>query len=144
MGLFSRLLGGGRDSASARKETKPRGEVYAPYGVSWGRFMPEEENQYSYDGPFYEYFEKVFMEEFPDCDIQMEEAPFRHAMLCTFWRGGKKALVVELKSKRSTVERVRQECGQAGIPYLRYYYDVHGWWNTRTYVTNRTRDALGA
>ena len=35
------------------------------------------------------------------------------------------------------------ERGRAqGIPYLRFYYNHEGWWNTRSYVTRRIANAL--
>ena len=36
-----------------------------------------------------------------------------------------------------------QECAAAAIPYLRFYHNHDGWWNTRAYVTQRVRGALG-
>ena len=30
-----------------------------------------------------------------------------------------------------------------GIPYIRFYYDHEGWWNTKSYVIRRTSEALG-
>ena len=57
-------------------------------------------------------------------------------------KDGQKALVVELLSRSSAAAKLRRDCQREGIPYLRYYYDYEGWWNTRSYVTRRTAQAL--
>ena len=57
-------------------------------------------------------------------------------------RDQKTALIVELLPQRSSVYKLRRDCATMGIPYLRYYYDHEGWWNTYSYVTERTRAAL--
>ena len=54
------------------------------------------------------------------------------------------ALVVELLSQGSDAYRLRKQCRADGIAYLRYYYDHEGWWNTKAYVIECTRGALGA
>ena len=61
----------------------------------------------------------------------------------TFTDGGRVVLVVELLSRKSSPVKLRQSCRQQGIPYLRFYYDYEGWWNTRAYVNDRVRKALG-
>jgi hypothetical protein len=38
--------------------------------------------------------------------------------------------------------KLRNECRAQGIPYLRFYYDHDGWWNTRSYVTRRIAGQL--
>ena len=60
----------------------------------------------------------------------------------TFWDGTKKALVVELMPQSSSAQKQRKVCAAEGTPYLRYYYDHDGWWNTRSYVVRRTHAAL--
>ncbi len=118
--------------------------VSAPFGLSWGEEMPAEENQFNYPGDFISYFEKLYQVEFPEYRVE-KSTPERYgypAVVFTFWQGEKKALVVEVISRKSEVYQLRRECRASGTPYLRYYHDAEGWWNTRAYVTNRTRAAL--
>lgn len=117
------------------------GGVTAP-GSSWGPTMPSEPNQYNFPGNYVQYFETVFKEEFPDLRTQMEPVPGSRATVATLWDGERKALVVELLNKNSVRQRLRRDCGRAGIPYLRFYHDCHGWWNTRSYVKGRVEKAL--
>ena len=105
--------------------------------------VPEEENQYNFNGPYYAYFEKLFNEEFPEYRIERIKPQDRRAYVFTFYEGARKALVVELLNSSSAAKKIRSDCAKEGTPYLRYYYDHEGWWNTRSYVTNRTRQALG-
>ena len=114
----------------------------SPSGFSWGEKMPDEENQYSFNGTYVEYFDQIYKSEFPDYDVTHEKAPYREATVFTFRKDGKTALVVELLSRTSNAYKIRKDCAAAGIPYLRYYYNYHGWWNTRSYVIQRTRNAL--
>ena len=51
-------------------------------------------------------------------------------------------VVVPILPDSSETKKLRRECQAQGVPYLRFYYDHEGWWNTRSYVTRRTRDAL--
>ncbi len=46
-------------------------------------------------------------------------------------------------SETSSAQRVRKACAAENVPYLRFYIDHDGWWNTRSYVTGRIRAALG-
>ena len=115
----------------------------APYGVSWGKHMPDEENQFSFGGSYTQYFEEIFREEFPMYQLEKESAAKGKAMIFTFMQGGRKALVVEILSENSGRKKVRSECAEQGVPYIRYYHDHEGWWNTRNYVVSRTRAALG-
>ena len=108
--------------------------------------MPDEENQFNYNGPFTEYFENIFHTEFPEYQVEREDFTDGKRIVYTFTKDGKKALVVELLTRYSTAYKQRQICQETGVPYLRYYYDcqeVEGWWNTRSYVVTRTRNALG-
>ena len=117
-----------------------------PFGSSGGSGMPDEENQFSYNGPFTEYFENIFHTEFPEYQVEREDFTDGKRIVYTFTKEGKKALVVELLTRYSTAYKQRQICKETGVPYLRYYYDcqeVEGWWNTRSYVVTRTRNALG-
>ena len=173
MGLFSKLLGenselGGliKDVANAIKQESVNlheneetdtettyGNANAeiietdseigPSGFSWGPVMPLDENQYNFSGTYKEYFDHVFRSDFPDYHIESVDVNNGRTTVFTFWNGDRKALVVELLSRKSSVYKLRADCKAEGIPYLRFYYDYHGWWNTREYVKHRTRNALG-
>lgn len=167
MGLFSRLFGDKAsiidDIAAAKMQEKlDRIEQEKPYtapsyspaaedstiapkspsGFSWGPEMPDEENQYNFNGTYKEYFNDVFRSEFPDYTIESSDTNNGRTTVFTFLNGSRKALVVELLSRKSSANKLRSDCRAEGIPYLRYYYDYHGWWNTREYVKQRTRNAL--
>jgi hypothetical protein len=120
-------------------------ENVSSIGVSYGRKKPAEENQFDYKGKYTEYFEKVYREEFPEYDIQIDKETdnWNKVSVITFYSGENKALVVELLSETSKRKKLRSECADNGIPYLRFYYDHRGWWNTRSYVVDRTKKALG-
>ena len=117
------------------------GEV-TPAGRSWGPTMPEEENQYNYSGSFIQYFEHVFSEDFPAYEVSRAQGYNAKSTVFTFRRGGMDVLIVELLSAKSDYRALRKKCRAAGLPYLRFYYDYDGWWNTRSYVTGRIREAL--
>ena len=121
---------------------QPSAQGTAPIGQSWGPVMPAEENQFSYPGTYLEYFAHVFKEEFPEYNITYGPKPRILGALFTFWSGTGKALVVEILPESSETVRVKKACAAQGVPYLRFYYNHHGWWNTRSYVTQRTRQAL--
>ena len=104
--------------------------------------MPAEENQFNYPGTYIEYFDHVFKTEFPEYRITCEQ-PKYDGTLFIFWQGPQRALVVELLPQHSAAAKLRKDCLSSGIPYLRYYYDHDGWWNTYSYVRDRTRAALG-
>ena len=163
MGLLSKLLGndvadklqdalsGLSELAKKAAEEKPSanpGEPSfpkndpAPFGASWGTSMPAEPNQYNYPGDYRAYFQSVFAEEFPGYQVTCEEANKGRSTVYTFYSGGRQALVVEVMSETSEARAVARNCAAIGVPYLRYYYNHHGWWNTRSYVTARTRAAL--
>ena len=65
-------------------------------------------------------------------------------MIYTFFSGAGKALVVELMTESSEAVKFRNDCIKAGVPYLRFYYDHEGWWNTRSYLVGRMRGVLNA
>lgn len=167
MGLFSRLFGEKAgiidDIANAKRQetldriereretadTVPETAEYTesvpesgPSGFSWGPDMPDEENQYNFNGTYKEYFNDVFRSEFSNYKIESSDAYNGKAVIFTFWEGGRKALVVEVLSRKSSVYKLRADCKAEGVPYLRYYYDHHGWWNTREYVKQRTHNAI--
>ena len=114
-----------------------------PSGFSWGPYMPQEENQYNYSGNYVDYFAHIFREDFPAYQAVSEKLPKSTSTIFTLYEGARKALVVELKSEKSEANRFRKACQAQGIPYLRFYYDHDGWWNTREYVVTRVRSALG-
>lgn len=115
----------------------------SPSGFSWGEVMPDEENQYNFNGTYKEYFDSIFLSEFRDYQIMCDAAKYTGMPVYTFLKNGRKALVVELMKSKSSARQLRNDCQKAGIPYLRYYIDYHGWWNTKRYVITRTRNALG-
>ena len=112
-------------------------------GPSWGRTMPDEENQYNYGGTFLAYFESIFREVLPGWRMEKFLPANSKRIVYTFYADAAPALVVELMSDVCSVRKVREDCARARIPYLRFYYDHEGWWNTRTYVVKRIRDAVG-
>ena len=114
-----------------------------PSGDSWGPVMPDEPNQYNYSGNFEQYFDDIFSTEFSE--YRLEKQRFQDGKLrivYSFYGSSGKALVVELMPSSSSAKKAREDCRKAGTPYLRYYYNHDGWWNTRSYVTQRTRRAL--
>lgn len=114
----------------------------SPSGFSWGEEMPAEENQFNYNGPYDRYFEEIFRTEFAAYRLERQDVSGGKRQIFTFWDGGRKALVVELMAQSSDSQKLRRDCRASGIPYLRYYYNHDGWWNTRAYVVQRTRKAL--
>ena len=114
-----------------------------PSGDSWGPNMPAEPNQYNYYGAFWEYFEDIFHRDFAEYTVTRQENPRTASVYAySFSMGGETLLMVELLSRRNDVYKLRSDCRKQGIPYLRFYYDVEGWWNTRAYVIDRVRKAL--
>lgn len=122
----------------------------SPSGWSWGEKMPDEDNQYNFSGTYDQYFDSVLRDAFPEYEITFEETgrQGQYGFIAlpgkkiTFRKDGATALIIELISEKSSKKKLREDCKAAGIPYLRYYYDYHGWWNTRSYVVERTRKAL--
>ena len=91
------------------------------------------------------YFKDIFLAEFPGYELAEEAGwggPDR-SWIFRFRKGGEDKLVVELLPENSSAVKLREKCRKQGLPYLRYYTNHEGWWNTRTYVVNRTRAALG-
>lgn len=115
----------------------------AESGDSWGPEMPDEPNQFNYSGTYLDYFTEIFQSEFPDYRVSRAVGTARKPVtVFTFWQGDTKALVVELMPQSSAAKKLRSDCAAQNIPYLRYYYDHDGWWNTRSYVIRRTKAAL--
>ena len=114
-------------------------------GVSWGDVMPGEPNQFNSGMTPIAYFEDIFHTEFADYELAEEAGwggPSR-SWIFRFRKGGEDRLVVELLPAKSEAVKLREKCRKQGLPYLRYYTDHEGWWNTRSYVIDRTRAALG-
>ncbi len=115
------------------------------FGVSWGEEMPAEENLFNSGKAPAAYFKDIFLAEFADYELA-EEAGWGGAdrsWIFRFRKGGEDKLVVELLPENSSAVKLREKCRKQGLPYLRYYTNHEGWWNTRSYVVNRTRAALG-
>ena len=139
----------------------------APYAPTHSAAMPQEENQFSYPGAYYEYFAHVFSEEFPRYQIEEEvrygsckssSGPVRtrssnggvpRASTAFIFResngqtDSRIVLVVDVVSEHSSSHVRKDACEAQGIPYLRFYYNHRGWWNTRSYVVDRVRNVLG-
>ena len=112
-------------------------------GFSYGPDMPDEENQFNYGGPFYEYFENIFGSEFPEFRFERELSPNGKRYTYRFYSGDALAMVVELIDQNNAAVALRNKCGREGIPYYRFCYNHQGWWNTRAYVVQRMNEALG-
>ena len=113
--------------------------------LSYGPEMPAEENQYSFRGNYKEYFYTVLSSAFPQLRVeQLSSNRGRDAALFVLKdnTGATKA-VVEVISEKSSVKLMRKRCAEQQIPYSRFYYDHHGWWNTKSYVIYRVRKAMG-
>jgi len=116
---------------------------YAESGFSWGPEMPNEPNQFNYPGTYDAYFSAVFAEAFPEYRVSKESVRKGRATVFTLWNGDAKALVVEVMAQTSSAESIRYGCAKEHVPYLRFYYNHPGWWNTKAYVIQRARKALG-
>ena len=168
MGLFDKLFGGDKKAeksaldflkalaGNGKSEQKPQSNAQPekkpePQPVRQTAYesddpyenIPAEENQYTFKGSYIEYFAHIFREDFPEYRAEYERPDERRTVF-TLYKGGAKALVVELLTEKSSVKKLRKQCQNEGTPYLRFYYDHDGWWNTRSYVTERTRRALNA
>lgn len=169
MSLLSKLFGGAANEAQKQLKNalKQAEQLRTPGGAqpqrasdhrerlhagsaavdpSYWDTMPDEECQYSYPGPYADYFEHLFREEFPGYTLERQvrvNSAGNERTIFRFYREQRPALTVELMTERSSATSIRTRCAQAGIPYLRFYYDHRGWWNTRSYVTGRVRAALG-
>ncbi len=115
----------------------------SPSGVSYGSRMPAEENQFNYGGSFTEYFESVFSSCCPDLRYEKSVPGGSRRVIYVFYAGMERVLVVEVMSEKCSAKKLRNDCRRSGTPYLRFYYDHHGWWNTRSYVSGRITAALG-
>ncbi|MBP5256640.1 MAG: hypothetical protein J6Z80_06265 [Clostridia bacterium] len=130
-------------AADAPVEPKQERPVYAgESGFSWGDDMPDEENQYNYGGTYQQYFENIFRSDFAGVEFRKEEVDPGRRIAYTFYKNGGKALVVELMTDKSDARKLRESCRKEGVPYLRFYFDHDGWWNTRKYVVSRMQKVL--
>lgn len=110
-----------------------------PNHLSYGKKKPTEENQYNYHGNYIEYFESIFNSEFSNYRYEKETVNKTNNTSYTFYLDNDKKLVVELFSQNSSANTLRRECETNKIPYLRFYYNHKGWWNTKSYVINRMK-----
>ncbi len=166
MGLLSKLFGGDKAAEKAAKDilngifgnsstqqpssapaSAPAEPAHdyteysdGPSGFSWGDNMPAEENQYNSGKTYFEYFEGIFREELPA--YRFEKTFIEKRTIYTFTDGVSKKLVVELMPESSAARKIRNDCMKQGIPYLRFYIDHDGWWNTRAYVADRLHKAV--
>jgi len=149
--LLNGLFGGaGQNQASQQTSSAP--SAPAPYqepvhndspsGFSWGENMPDEENQFNYNGTFWEYFENIFRSDFSHLRFEKKELNPSKRFVYTFYSGEAIVLVVELMSQSCAAYMYKNDCEKSGIPYRRFYHDHDGWWNTREYVIKRMQDAL--
>ena len=153
-GFFNSLVGGQNGGTAQQAPQAQQDNYYAqpaqvqpqasysPSGFSWGENMPDEENQYNSGLKYYDYFEKIYREEFPDYVVTREMPRGEGYCLFTFTQGGRVALRVEVLSRTCGVYKVRNDCREQGVGYTRFYHNYYGWWNTRAYVIQRTRSAI--
>ena len=125
----------------AAEEVKPASSN-APTGPYGGDVPPAEENSFTFNGPYQSYFEKIFREDFPGYRFEKDSSK-THRTIYTFYGAAGKQLILEVMSEKSNAKSVRKAAAQQNIPYLRFYYDHEGWWNTRSYVVERIRKVLG-
>lgn len=118
----------------------PEGEYHEK---SWYQDVPAEECQFNYPGTYLEYFDMIFREDFPEYQVEFAAVQPRRKYTYTFRRDGAEALVVELMASACESNQIRKECMARQLPYLRFYFDHNGWWNTRAYVKERVGKALG-
>ena len=112
-------------------------------GDSWGPDMPIEPNQYNSGVTYTVYFQRVFSENSPSYRLTCDYRPQGNdCSVFTFWEGDRKALVVEILSQNQQASRLKDQCEARGVPYLRFYHDHKGWWNTKSYVIRRVGAAL--
>ena len=134
------LMNGAAQTSAPAPERAP-----APPAAPKGYYdaPPAEENSFTYEGTYEQYFSEVFRSAFPEYEIKAE--PGAGPIPSTVFRFGAdgRALTVEVMSERSASNRLRRACSAEHIPYLRFYHDHWGWWNARSYVTERTAAALG-
>lgn len=113
-------------------------------GDSWGPVMPDEPNQFNSGVTYTIYFQRLFSEHFPSYRLTCDYRPKgKDCSVFTFWEGERRALVVDVRTDRWQSDRLKWQCERQGVPYLRFYHDHKGWWNTKSYVIRRVGAALG-
>ena len=136
-----RIINGGSSSVASSGSFSATFTEEAECGDSWGPVMPSEPNQFNSGLKYKDYFEKIFKEEFSTYQIEEFKVGWRDVGY-NFIQDGQKKLVVELMGDSTQRHKLRNDCRAQGIPYLRFYYDHDGWWNTRSYVTRRIAGQL--
>lgn len=136
-----KIINGGSSSVSSSGSFSATFTEEAECGDSWGPVMPSEPNQFNSGLKYKDYFEKIFKEEFSTYQIEEFKVGWRDVGY-NFIQDGQKKLVVELMGDSTQRHKVRNDWRAQGIPYLRFYYDHDGWWNTRSYVTRRIAGQL--
>lgn len=109
---------------------------------SWYDVVPEEECQYNSGMHYLDYFTKVFREEFPEYSVALDSIEHDRRYKYAFTKDGNTCLIVELMTEKSEANKFRRDTLRAGIPYLRFYFDHEGWWNTRAYIKERVSSKL--
>ena len=120
----------------------PKAAVNSMAARSYGETMPEEPNQYNYNGTWKQYFENIFLNEFASYRKTHEKGYGKTTDVYRFYNADVQVLVVELCPSKFDGNSLRRKCNAEGIPYLRFYYDYEGWWNTRAYVVDRMQKAI--
>ena len=115
-----------------------------PSGDSWGPRMPDEENQFNSGLSYQDYFNKVLTEAFPDYQIEKETVRDGKDAIFTLTHYDSKKLVVDVRSSANNRYKIVKDCRKQYIPYVRFYYDHDGWWNTKSYVIRRCKEAIAA
>ena len=110
--------------------------------ASWYDEVPAEECQYNSGMNYLDYFSKIFREDFPEYEVALETIESGRRYKYVFTKAGATALIVELMTEKSEANKFRRDTLRQGIPYLRFYFDHEGWWNTRAYVKERVSNAL--
>ncbi len=168
MGFFSKLVGKVINDAAADmygsekhyfEQNKPQQSAPAPVQqqnvqqpatdssgreLPWGSVMPSEYNQYSSGLSYQAYFTQIFNEDLPDYVVSSEPTPYLHeGTRFTFTKNGQVCLIVEVISDRNSAWSFARKCRSEGMPYMNFYHDHPGWWNTRSYVIGKVKGKLG-
>ena len=130
------------DNTAAPADTGADTVSSGPSGDSWGDDMPAEENQYNYNGHFTAYFENIFNNDFAAYRYEKAVLYEDRRIVYYFYSGDAKVLAVELMTDKSDARKFRNDCRKAGLAYVRFYFNHPGWWNTRSYVVRRIKEAL--
>ncbi len=162
MGIFDKLFSSAGFNRNVQSTPRPaQRPAQAPQQNPYA--MPHGENQFNYPGKYYEYFDALFRSEFPMYEIKQSAVrnpryrqpfdpryPFRlhssererNQTVFTFRRMNSIVLLVEVVHSKYNNNKLRQSCLEAGVAYLRFYFDHRGWWNEKSYVVERVHNAL--